>query len=149
MVDTFCGQATQLRYQHFAKAACGSPPDRSSTVRSVNTPLRKERGAFSQRKTPESLDFSTFPGISSSSRRQDSKYLPPHNTNKQEVYSTPFSLYPTLYPFCNHSCNYFLSSLKSTIKRLPLSIDPKPTGLISTSNRNLNVPVIPLQYLSI
>ena len=62
MVDTFCGQATQLRYQHFAKAACGSPPDRSSTVRSVNAPLRKERGAFSQRKTPGSLDFSTFPG---------------------------------------------------------------------------------------
>lgn len=104
---------------------------------------------FRKEKIPGSLDFSTFPGVSSSSRRQDSKYLPPHNINKQEVYSTPFSLYPTLYPFCNHSCNYFLSSLKSTIKRLPLSIDPKPTGLISTSNRNLNVPVIPLQYLSI
>ena len=112
-------------------------------------PSPKGEGCIFAKKTPGNLDFSTFPGISSSSRRQDSKYLPPHNTNKQEVYSTPFSLYPTLYPSCNHSCNYFLSSLKSTIKRLPLSIDPKPTGLISTSNRNLNVPVIPLQYLSI
>lgn len=62
MVDTFCGQATQLRYQHFAKAACGSPPDRSSTVRSVSAPLRKERGVFSQRKPPETLISQRFRG---------------------------------------------------------------------------------------